>query len=87
MREAAVRRGIYLLEEVEFHPMNSRKPLEYLTWLTRYKREDDQMPADAPELTKGLSVRSREVESKRVRLREHPMGDSNGSVVVTLQAE
>ena len=41
MREAAVRRGIYLLEEVEFHPMNSRKPLEYLTWLTRYKRERD----------------------------------------------
>ena len=57
-----MRRGIYLLEEVEFHPMNSRKPLEYLTWLTRYKREDDEMPVDAPELTKGLSVRSREID-------------------------
>ena len=36
------RRAIYLMEEVYFHPMNSRRPLEYLTWLTGYKREDEQ---------------------------------------------
>lgn len=57
-----MRRGIYLLEEVEFHPMNSKKPLEYLTWLTRYKREDDQRAEDSPELTEGLSIRSREID-------------------------
>ncbi|OUC91241.1 hypothetical protein [Streptosporangium minutum] len=55
-----MRRGIYLIEEVDFRPMNSRKPLEYLTWLTRYKKEDEAL--DAPELTRGLSIRSREID-------------------------
>ncbi len=55
-----MRRGIYLIEEVDFRPMNSRKPLEYLTWLTRYKKEDERL--DRPELTKGLSIRSREID-------------------------
>jgi len=57
-----MRRGIYLLEEVEFHPMNSRRPLEYLRWLTGYKREDDRMEAGAPRLTEGLSIRSKEID-------------------------
>ncbi|WP_433254884.1 hypothetical protein ACQPYK_13630 [Streptosporangium sp. CA-135522] len=55
-----MRRGIYLIEEVDFRPMNSRKPLEYLTWLTRYKKEDEGL--EAPELTRGLSIRSREID-------------------------
>lgn len=55
-----MRRGIYLLEEVDFRPMNSRRPLEYLTWLTRYKREDESRAA--PELTEGMSIRSREID-------------------------
>jgi hypothetical protein len=42
--------------------MNSRKPLEYLSWLTRYKREDDLMASGSPELTEGLSIRSREID-------------------------
>jgi hypothetical protein len=57
-----MRRGIYLLEEVEFHPMNSRRPLEYLRWLTEYKRQDDRMEAGAHELTAGMSIRSREID-------------------------
>ncbi|MFC4584986.1 hypothetical protein [Sphaerisporangium corydalis] len=55
-----MRRGIYLIEEVDFRPMNSRRPLEYLTWLTRYKKEDERL--EAPELTSGLSIRSREID-------------------------
>ncbi|WP_113703530.1 hypothetical protein [Nonomuraea lactucae] len=55
-----MRRGIYLLEEVDFRPMNSRRPLEYLTWLTRYKREDETR--ERPELTSGMSIRSREID-------------------------
>lgn len=55
-----MRRGIHLIEEVDFRPMNSRKPLEYLTWLTRYKKEDERL--GRPELTKGLSIRSREID-------------------------
>ncbi|MFD0852389.1 hypothetical protein ACFQ07_09160, partial [Actinomadura adrarensis] len=55
-------RGIYLLEEVEFHPMNSRRPLEYLRWLTRYKAEDDRRAADDAELTEGMSIRSKEID-------------------------
>jgi hypothetical protein len=57
-----MRRGIYLLEEVEFHPMNSRRPLEYLRWLTGYKAEDDRMEEGAAELTEGLSIRSKEID-------------------------
>ncbi|NUR92588.1 MAG: hypothetical protein HOY71_51665 [Nonomuraea sp.] len=55
-----MRRGIYLLEEVDFRPMNSRRPHEYLTWLTRYKQED--LAREAPELTAGMSIRSREID-------------------------
>lgn len=55
-------RGIYLLEEVYFHPMNSRKPLEYLKWLTEYKREDERREAGESELTSGLSVRSSDID-------------------------
>ncbi|MEU4831623.1 hypothetical protein [Streptosporangium sp. NPDC023615] len=55
-----MRRGIYLVEEVDFRPMNSRRPLEYLTWLTGYKRQDEER--DAPELTEGLSIRSRDID-------------------------
>ncbi|MFI6522724.1 hypothetical protein ACIBF1_44725 [Spirillospora sp. NPDC050679] len=57
-----VRRAVHLLEEVEFHPMNSRRPLEYLRWLTAYKREDDRRAAGDAELTAGLSIRSREID-------------------------
>lgn len=55
-----MRRGIHLLEEVDFRPMNSRKPLEYLTWLTRYKQEDLRL--ETPALTEGMSIRSREID-------------------------
>ncbi|MFI6496995.1 hypothetical protein [Nonomuraea typhae] len=55
-----MRRGIYLLEEVDFRPMNSRRPMEYLTWLTRYKREDESRRQ--PALTEGMSIRSREID-------------------------
>ncbi|GAA3228618.1 hypothetical protein [Actinocorallia longicatena] len=56
-------RGIYLLEEVEFHPMNSRKPLEYLQWLTRYKQEDEALYGSGEsELTAGKSVRSSDID-------------------------
>ncbi|MFE0147658.1 hypothetical protein ACFWY5_10950 [Nonomuraea sp. NPDC059007] len=55
-----MRRGIYLLEEVDFRPMNSRRPMEYLTWLTRYKREDQSRRE--PSLTEGMSIRSREID-------------------------
>ena len=55
-----MRRGIHLLEEVDFRPMNSRRPLEYLTWLTRYKREDENRAA--PTLTSGMSIRSRDID-------------------------
>jgi hypothetical protein len=55
-----MRRGIYLLEEVDFRPMNSKRPMEYLTWLTRYKREDEAR--EAPALTSGMSIRSREID-------------------------
>lgn len=58
-----MRRGIYLLEEVEFHPMNSRKPLEYLTWLTKYKQEDAELYREGEsELTAGKSVRSSDID-------------------------
>ncbi len=56
------RRAIYLMEEVYFHPMNSRRPLEYLTWLTGYKREDEQRKPGEAELTSGLSVRSSDID-------------------------
>ncbi|MFI9590574.1 hypothetical protein [Nonomuraea sp. NPDC052265] len=55
-----MRRAIHLLEEVDFRPMNSRRPLEYLTWLTRYKREDESRAE--PALTSGMSIRSREID-------------------------
>lgn len=55
-------RGIYLLEEVYFHPMNSRNPREYLQWLVDYKKEDEQRTDSAAELTSGLSVRSRAID-------------------------
>ncbi|MFG3442825.1 hypothetical protein ACGF0J_36755 [Nonomuraea sp. NPDC047897] len=55
-----MRRGIFLLEEVDFRPMNSRRPLEYLTWLTRYKREDETR--ETPALTSGMSIRSRDID-------------------------
>ncbi|GAA4044260.1 hypothetical protein [Nonomuraea soli] len=55
-----MRRGIYLIEEVDFRPMNSRRPLEYLTWLTRYKREDENLQRHT--LTEGMSIRSREID-------------------------
>lgn len=55
-----MRRAIHLIEEVDFRPMNSRRPLEYLTWLTRYKREDESRTA--PALTSGMSIRSREID-------------------------
>ncbi|MCT9933129.1 hypothetical protein N5079_23245 [Planotetraspora sp. A-T 1434] len=57
-----MRRGIYLLEEVYFHPMESRRPLDYLSWLTRYKREDEERDPGASELTSGLSVRSSDID-------------------------
>jgi hypothetical protein len=57
-----MRRGIYLLEEVEFHPMNSRRPLEYLEWLTAYKRQDDERVAGDHELTAGMSIRSSDID-------------------------
>jgi hypothetical protein len=55
-----MRRGIYLLEEVDFRPMNSRRPMEYLRWLTGYKREDETR--EAPALTSGMSIRSRDID-------------------------
>ncbi|NUW31552.1 hypothetical protein HTZ77_08950 [Nonomuraea sp. SMC257] len=55
-----MRRAIYLIEEVDFRPMNSRRPLEYLTWLTRYKREDETL--ERPTLTSGTSIRSRDID-------------------------
>src|SRR5437879_2201226 len=55
-------RGICLLEEVEFHPMNSRRPLEYLEWLTAYKREDEALERGRHMLTQGHSIRSREID-------------------------
>ncbi|MGW5163230.1 hypothetical protein ACWEPN_47790 [Nonomuraea wenchangensis] len=55
-----VRRAIHLLEEVDFRPMNSRRPLDYLTWLTAYKREDETR--EAPALTAGTSIRSRDID-------------------------
>ncbi|MFD2469020.1 hypothetical protein [Amycolatopsis silviterrae] len=55
-------RGIYLLEEVYFHPMNSRHPREYLQWLVNYKKEDEQRDGSGAELTSGLSVRSRAID-------------------------
>jgi hypothetical protein len=57
-----MRRGVHLLEEVEFHPMNSRRPLEYLRWLTDYKRQDDARPAGEHGLTEGMSIGSREID-------------------------
>jgi hypothetical protein len=55
-------RGIYLMEEVYFHPMNSTNPREYLQWLVNYKREDEQRGTGDAELTQGLSVRSRAID-------------------------
>jgi hypothetical protein len=57
-----VARGIYLMEEVYFHPMNSTNPREYLQWLVDYKKEDEQRGDDAAELTSGHSVRSRAID-------------------------
>lgn len=57
-----MRRGVYLIEEVEFHPMNSRRPLEYLEWLTAYKREDDAMASGEHVLTEGQSIRSSDID-------------------------
>ncbi|MEU0568638.1 hypothetical protein ABZ297_25115 [Nonomuraea sp. NPDC005983] len=54
-----MRREIFLLEEVDFRPMNSRRPLEYLTWLTRYKKQDETR--SVPTLTSGMSIRSRDI--------------------------
>lgn len=55
-----MRRGIHLIEEVDFRPMNSRRPLEYLTWLTGYKKEDEARTE--VELTEGMSIRSRDID-------------------------
>jgi hypothetical protein len=55
-------RGVYLLEEVQFHPMNSKNALEYLTWLTRYKKQDEERATGESELTNGLSVRSADID-------------------------
>ncbi|MEV0587951.1 hypothetical protein [Nonomuraea sp. NPDC050310] len=55
-----MRRGIYLIEEVDFRPMNARRPLDYLDWLTRYKREDRERATHA--LTSGMSIRSRDID-------------------------
>lgn len=55
-------RPVYLLEEVSFHPMSSKTTMEYLTWLTRYKNEDQERAAGESELTEGLSVRSKDID-------------------------
>ncbi|WP_415977202.1 hypothetical protein [Rhodococcus sp. 077-4] len=55
-------RGIYLLEEVYFHPMNSKNPREYLQWLVDYKKEDEERSKSDAELTSGLSVRSKAID-------------------------
>ncbi|WP_238008361.1 hypothetical protein KZZ52_23460 [Dactylosporangium sp. AC04546] len=55
-------RGIYLLEEVYFHPMHSQRPLDYLSWLTGYKRADEDRATGDAELTSGLSVRSHDID-------------------------
>ena len=55
-------RGVYLLEEVYFHPMNSRNPRQYLQWLVDYKKEDERRGDSDAELTSGLSVRSRAID-------------------------
>lgn len=57
-----MRRNICLLEEVYFHPMSSRRPLEYLKWITEYKREDEQMSGGSAELTSGMSIRSSDID-------------------------
>lgn len=57
-----MRRGIHLLEEVEFHPMNSRRPLEYLRWLTAYKKEDEALAPGEHVLTAGESIRSHDID-------------------------
>ncbi|NUU24479.1 MAG: hypothetical protein HOV68_23685 [Streptomycetaceae bacterium] len=57
-----MRRGIYLLEEVQFHPMNSQRPLEYLKWLTAYKREDEAMAPGTSVLSAKQSVRSSDID-------------------------
>jgi hypothetical protein len=62
MKGRRVARGIYLLEEVYFHPMNSTNPREYLQWLVNYKKEDEQRTDSDAELTQGLSVRSRAID-------------------------
>jgi hypothetical protein len=57
-----MRRAIHLIEEVEFHPMNSRKPLEYLRWLTTYKQQDESLEPGEHVLTKGQSIRSSDID-------------------------
>lgn len=57
-----MRRGIHLLEEVEFHPMNSQRPLDYLRWLTAYKKEDEALGSGEHVLTEGRSIRSRDID-------------------------
>ncbi|NIY64229.1 hypothetical protein [Streptomyces malaysiensis] len=57
-----MRRGIYLLEEVQFHPMNSQRPLKYLEWLTAYKREDEALESGTSVLTTSQSVRSSDID-------------------------
>lgn len=57
-----MRRAIHLIEEVEFHPMNSRRPLDYLRWLTEYKQEDEKLKPGEHVLTAGQSIRSRDID-------------------------
>ena len=55
-------RGIYLLEEVYFHPMNSTNPRQYLEWLVNYKKEDERRADSAAEIEQGQSVRSKAID-------------------------
>jgi hypothetical protein len=60
--EVLVHRPIVMIEEIRFHPLNSRRVLEYMEFQTGFKKEDEQREPGEVELTAGKSVRSREID-------------------------
>ena len=38
-------RGLITIEEIRFHPLNSKKVLEYLEFQTSFKKADEDLPS------------------------------------------
>jgi hypothetical protein len=55
-------RPLITVEEVRFHPLNSRKTLEYLEFQTGFKKQDEDLPPGESYLDPGKAIRSSDID-------------------------